>query len=417
MPGGNDTPHVPPSPAIICAGALREREPAKFNGNEEQDVEDWLASFERVSTHNRWDDAMKLNNVSFSFTGLAEVWFNNHGSGITAWPAFKTELIAAFGRPAVRKLLAEQRLHGRVQKTGETFTSYIEDVLDLCKRLNPSMTDPEKIKHVMKGIDEGAFQMLLARGPGSIAELVNLCQSYDELRRQRVSTRRTSVQDEAIASLVRDPDNSSLLLQIKQIVREEVARQLSLLPYTPEPSSTLAPTLRSVIQEQVADAISPTPTAPPRHNLSVTTPLPYAESVARTPVPIVTYADAVGVPPQRVPMSYQHPVPMRPPPLSRPPPQSSSAWRTWDNRPICFNCRCAGHVARYCRRRLTPTNDDIGAPTYGPRSQSPREVSYRSDFTAAPSDSRTFATRRSSSPRRRSLSPMRRRPTVTEEEN
>lgn len=73
MPGGNDTTHVPPSPAIICAPALREREPAKFNGNEEQDVEDWLASFERVSTHNRWDDAMKLNSVTFSFTGLAEV--------------------------------------------------------------------------------------------------------------------------------------------------------------------------------------------------------------------------------------------------------------------------------------------------------------------------------------------------------
>lgn len=263
MPGGNDTPHVPPSPAIICAPALREREPAKFNGNEEQDVEDWLASFERVSTHNRWDDAMKLNNVTFSFTGLAEVWFNNHGSGITAWPAFKTKLIAAFGRPAVRKLLAEQRLHGRVQKTGRDVHElhrsrcYIEDILDLCKRLNLSMTDPQKIKHVMKGIEEGAFPMLLARGPGSIAELVNLCQSYDELRRERVSARRTSVQNEAISSLVRGPDNSSLLLQIKQVVLEEVARQLSLLPYTPEPSSTLAPTLRSVIQEHVADAISP----------------------------------------------------------------------------------------------------------------------------------------------------------------
>ncbi|XP_077551826.1 LOW QUALITY PROTEIN: uncharacterized protein LOC144166033 [Haemaphysalis longicornis] len=71
-------------------------------------------------------------------------------------------------------------LEERVEtKTDETFTRYIEDVLDLCKRENPSKTETQKIKHFMKGIDEGGFQMLLARGPGSVAELVNLCQSYD----------------------------------------------------------------------------------------------------------------------------------------------------------------------------------------------------------------------------------------------
>lgn len=75
----------------------------------------------------------------------------------------------------MRKLRAEQRLRTRAQKTGETFTSYIEDVLDLCKRIEPSMAEADKIKHVMKGIDDDAFQMLLARDPRSVADVVNLC--------------------------------------------------------------------------------------------------------------------------------------------------------------------------------------------------------------------------------------------------
>lgn len=72
-----------------------------------------------------------------------------------------------FGRPELRKLRAEQHLRGRAQLQGEGFASCIEDVLDLCKRLNPLMSEGEKIRHILKWIDNDAFKMLMAnaRGP------------------------------------------------------------------------------------------------------------------------------------------------------------------------------------------------------------------------------------------------------------
>ncbi|XP_077530893.1 uncharacterized protein LOC144142936 [Haemaphysalis longicornis] len=197
-------------PPIVCPGTIRPRDPASFSGLDDRDVEDWLSTFERISTHNKWDDAMKLNNVGFSFTHLAELWFNNHRREMSTWAEFKERFMKAFGRPEVRKLQAEQRLRVRAQKTGEYFMSYIEDVVDLCKRVDPSMLETEKVKHILKGIDDDAFQMLLSKDPRTVSDVIRLCQSYDELRKQRAFTRRPLGQNEPLASLAVDLDDQSV---------------------------------------------------------------------------------------------------------------------------------------------------------------------------------------------------------------
>ncbi|XP_077560627.1 uncharacterized protein LOC144175423 [Haemaphysalis longicornis] len=199
-------------PPIVCPGTIRPRDPASFSGIGDRDVEDWLSTFERISTHNKWDDAMKLNNVGFSFTHLAELWFNNHHRDMTTWAEFRERFMKAFGRPEVRKLQAEQRLRVRAQKTGEDFTSYIEDVVDLCKRVDPNMLETEKVKHILKGIDDDAFQMLLSKDPRTVSDVISLCQSYDELRKQRALTRRPLAQNEPLASLAVDLDDPSVLI-------------------------------------------------------------------------------------------------------------------------------------------------------------------------------------------------------------
>lgn len=155
----------PQPAAVICSGSLRQRDPPSFTGSDDIDAEDWLSTYERVSTHNRWDDVAKLNNVPFSLDKLAESWFHNNEPKMQTWSAFKTRFLAVFGRPALRKLKAEQRLRVRAQQDNESYTSYIEDIVDLCKQVDPAMPESEKIRHVLKGIEEFAFQMLLNKNP------------------------------------------------------------------------------------------------------------------------------------------------------------------------------------------------------------------------------------------------------------
>lgn len=132
---------------------------------------------------------MKIINVGSYFTVLAETWLNNNRSTFTTWPDFKPEFTNVFGIPAVPKLQAEMRLREQAQQAGETFTNYIADVVHLCRRANPAMTENNKIKHILKGIEDDAFQMLLSKNPQAISDVVNWCQSYDELRKQRIFTR------------------------------------------------------------------------------------------------------------------------------------------------------------------------------------------------------------------------------------
>ena len=397
MPDANQ--QTIPSPPATCPGSVPQREPPIFSGTDENDVEDWLSIFERVSALNKWTDADKLTRVSFYLAGVASLWFRNHEGDVQTWPQFKTSITAVFDRPAVRKLRAEQRLRARAQDTGETFTSYIEEVVDLCRRVDAAMTESEKIKHIMKGIDDDAFQMLLAKNPTTVNDVISLCQSYDELRKQRALTRRPPAHDLAsLSSLTNGHDQASLIAEIKAFVREEVARQLSLVPFTQEPTTTLPPSLRGVIQGEVAEAL---PAA--REQSLVAAPLTYAAATAMS-------SRKARVPP------FQHPVSYPPPPVRWASNATANPWRTLDNRPICFACRYPGHVARYCRRRVQG-NDDSPREPYPPDSNAhyapsaPAPARYQSDRRPR------LEHLRSPSPRLRSLSPMRRRSAPNEEGN
>lgn len=97
---GIENDMTPPQPApVICSGSLRQHDPPSFTGSDDIDAEDWLSTFERVSTHNRWDDVAKLNNVSFCLDKLAESWFHNNEPKMQTWSAFKTRFLQRLVAP------------------------------------------------------------------------------------------------------------------------------------------------------------------------------------------------------------------------------------------------------------------------------------------------------------------------------
>lgn len=399
-----DNPPAASAAPIICGAVQRQRDPPVFSGAGETDVEDWLSTYERVSENNKWDDPTKLRSVIFYLADVANLWFRNHERELQTWSAFKAAFTEVFGRPALRKLRAEQRLRQRAQQPGETYTSYIEDVVDICARVDSTMSEEDKVKHILKGIEDDAFQMLLARNPSSVAAVVTLCQSFDELRRQRVLARSAVAPGHSLSGLTL-PSNSSpessLSVQIKDFIREEVARQLSMLPLSDrplQPDTSLAAPIRRAIREELADSLPLAQPCPP-----VAAPLTYAAVAARPAPP--TFAFPATVRPQAVPTPVSPPIPPRS--------QVQNPWRTRDNRPICFACGFAGHVARFCHRRMPPTNPAVSTPGYG-YSHDATGHSMHPDPEYPPSSRRPFGNHRSPSPRRRSLSPLRRRQSPSE---
>lgn len=49
--------------------------------------------------------------------------------------------------------------------------------MDICSRVNPPLSEGDKICHIMKGIEDDSFQMLLAKIPQTVTEVTTLCLS------------------------------------------------------------------------------------------------------------------------------------------------------------------------------------------------------------------------------------------------
>lgn len=363
----------------------RQRDPKVFAGLRDEDVEDWLDSYDRVSVYNRWDNPTKLANVVFYLTDVAKTWFLNHEEEIPDWDAFTTKLKDIFGTPTSRKENAKKKLETRRQGE-ETYTSYIEDVLALCRRVNCEMQESERVRNLLKGIAEPAFNVFLVRKPESIADITSVCQHLDEMRTIRVSCPAQNLGEPKAT-------NSELRTLIRDIVREELREMFNETHRGAEPAAS-SPDLRSLVRDELA--------ALPPATLPLPTPAPptYAEIAARMPSPQVASLQQLHTPPS---LAAFTPATLTP---------TYQSWRP-PNRPVCYYCGIRGHIARYCRKRR---DDDRYDNSYHPhfrrdqgtynvgRNNSGRQGSIspqRSRF-----ESQTYPRRRSPSPLPRSGSPM-----------
>ncbi|KAH7964349.1 hypothetical protein HPB51_027411 [Rhipicephalus microplus] len=109
---------------------------------------------------------------------------------------------------------------------------------------------------------------------------------------------------ESLSSFDSMPDSSPLLQQVRAFVREEVARQLSLVPFTHENTTCLPAPLRTAISEEVAQAVPLAHYEPPLSSRShcpgvaqpVGAPVAYPPAVQPVAAPL-TYATQPVAPP------------------------------------------------------------------------------------------------------------------------
>lgn len=351
------------------------QDPGKFNGLNGVDVEEWLKMYERVSKVNRWDPTIMLANVVFYLDGTPRTWYYTHEEELTSWELFKEKLSDVFGNPTGRQLAAKQQLATRAQTATESYVSYIQDVLALCHKIDTSMPEADKVGHIIKGIADDAFNLLVFRNLSTVDAIMKECRRFEQAKSRRIHNQFTRLPNTAATSSCTDPTDQSSLPPPSENVTRIVRRELeAAFPVSPQQTSwtNTAETI-SLIQSVVRQEIA---------NMG----LPSACSLSRPDTG-----------PAPTPRSY------RSPPYSARYPYSArnpSDWRTPDDRPICFCCGRIGHVSHHCRSRWPSPPRNTFWNSSSPRSSSPRRVYDDSD---AATSSRRYT--RSPSPQRRQPRP------------
>lgn len=383
--GSNPAGASPAAPPVFVTS--RQRDPPVFAGLRGEDVEDWLDIYNRVSAFNRWDDLSKLQSVEFYLADPAKRWFKNREDRIADWASFSQQLREMFGTPTIRADVAKRQLSTRIQRPEETYASYIEDVLALCRRVDESMPEADKVRHVLKGIASFAYNALVVQNPSSVDDVRTTCQRLDELQSIRLQ------QDARALQLHGELDLRAI---IRQIIREELHLHDPPAP-TRDHVCTQPPQLRDIVKEELA---SMTGLLPATSSVTATPTLSYSAIASRPPPPLeapLAHGHLTAISAANTPRGYYSNV--------RPVRQVFSS-----DRPVCYYCGIRGHISRFCRRRqqderrgYAPFERDIGFP-YGPRNNGYASPPRR----PSPPPASLNTTHQNRSSRRRSLSPYRR---------
>ncbi|UYV63498.1 hypothetical protein LAZ67_2004313 [Cordylochernes scorpioides] len=350
------------------------RNPSIFTGERNQNPEKWLKEFHRVARYNCWDDSMCLANVYFFLQGTVRRWYENVEEKINSWDIFVKMFSQNFGHHVTQKDQLAESLKTRAQGKEESSDSYIQDVLHLCREVDPAMMENEIIAHLTKGISEEIYQSMIILDIATIDEFIKWCRKIEASNKKRVNKRVVFDRLPNVAA-IGSADSESMEDLVRRIVREEVHRALNPESTTPEPSS-LKEIIREEIEKNVAAISKPIQRPPPRQSYP-------NQTRTFNQVPRRQY-------PTQTPIYNQ-----------TPPQRRTDEWRTHDNIPICFNCGLPGHVKRYCRERRQWTQRPEG---HAPSTQEPQMGNHQAIRSQTYRRQSPYPNR-GRSPRRQSISP------------
>ena len=146
-----------------------------FSGHPSEDVERFLKTIKRITkAQDETANTEVLEIVRGKLTQGAGIWFDNHEHCFGKWADFES----AFRNRYVSATITQQKfdtLKARKQSQGEPVTSYTDEVVELCREVDPTMSDMMIIQYLMSGLNPN-FKKELSRRDSSIETLADFLQ-------------------------------------------------------------------------------------------------------------------------------------------------------------------------------------------------------------------------------------------------
>jgi hypothetical protein len=217
----------------------------KFKPGEDT-VEEWIENYERQTKAHAMTASDKLNNLPCYLAGAPLKWFlameKEHEKSnenleqaekrTLRWEEVLRQLLADF-KGATQQQEWHFVLRDRQQGQGENIEEYLYDVIRLCDRAEPYMTEKDKIGHVMKGLLPSVLDKISMCDNSTMSRLkanISRAQAAKFLLNQRLAT---DNQLRQVAPVSLGPDDSivrkvdMLAEQVQHLVRLSLQREAS----------------------------------------------------------------------------------------------------------------------------------------------------------------------------------------------
>ena len=297
--------------------------PPTFGGDLHEDPVDWMELFEGHAVLNNWDDRDKYRSFFMFLRKPARYWFKSlmsRAEAPVAWEGLKNQFLLHY-RPADYLHSLTEKLNNRYQEPGESLQGYYNEIIGLCDQIDPRMSEDDKLRHIFRGLDKRAYEVLY---PAVCATGYTADNFYHQVmryqNRQPKGHKRLFEDQQGVAST----SSCFLVNSIKSAeppAKKQIVEDKDKFVTKQELKAFLEETVKSVTEalKSGATAESPVVNANRSH---------------------ATQNRAVNFERRKWP-------------------------RTDDGRPICMRCNKPGHIARYCKSRL-PSKE--GSPSPRPSS-------------------------------------------------
>jgi hypothetical protein len=141
-----------------------------FSGHSSEDAERFLKGIKNISkAPDNSADPLFLEIVRGKLTQNAGSWFDDNESQFTKWSDFETAFRNRYFSTTIISTKFD-KLSQRKQQYDESITTYFDDIITLCREVDPKMPDAIIIQHLMKGINP-EFRKELTRRQTTISTL------------------------------------------------------------------------------------------------------------------------------------------------------------------------------------------------------------------------------------------------------
>ena len=179
---------------------------------------EWSHQFQRVSLFNQWGPAQQLRHIEFSLEGVAARWLTGLHPRPETFDGLMGALQAAF-RHQNYALELESQLRSRKMGPDEPVMSYCYDIIYLCSRVDPAMTEERKVQFIFQNMEPALVQKVYPHMDRmDTAELFRRLQAHSQA--SLIAGRSIPVNQ-----ILPTPPASSKM-EIEKLVREEVTKSL-----------------------------------------------------------------------------------------------------------------------------------------------------------------------------------------------